>query len=924
MSINSKEANKAKKDTLSYQFNRFSLILYLVISAICIGAFVLSSYNIGMANIRRNVSFAAESANLRLAETMNSELGYIIKLSNSYTVQDYFNDPTDEVKRTRAFEEFEQYRTSFLAEKDVFWINDTERIFYSTYSAPYLLDPSLPENYWYNYTLYETEYYNFNVNYNPDLKKTKLWINAPVFQKTTFGEAALPTGLLGAGVDLTEFSTMLFSELAPDIEVFIFNRDGEITVSENTDYVVDKIKVQDVYGSAGERIYGISDTLSTKIDDDYSFESNGLLYTVNYISSMDWFVCASAPTAAINIFDNSTTLVFVLMYLALLLVYLMMVFFVRHVSNILSMRQDELLQSKLEAESANKAKSDFLAVMSHEIRTPLNAIIGVAQIMLNDDIRDKYRGGVEQINNSGKSLLAIINDILDLSKIESGKLEIHPAEFDTMSLIYDTVMLNIVRIGEKPIEMLLEADENLPSKLLGDELRIKQIMNNLLSNAFKYTEKGTVRLALSGQASKGFFALTLSVSDTGQGMKQSDLDRLFSEYSRFNSSNNRLTEGTGLGLNITKRLVSMMDGDISVKSVFGAGSEFTVVLNLRIADSEIIGKDAKERLEQFKFIKHTNEEDGKLLIKPMPYGRVLIVDDIETNLFVAQGLIEPYLVNVKTAKSGQEAIDIIKSGESFDIIFMDHMMPGLDGVETVKIIRSLGYTKPIVALTANAIVGTKALFLENGFNGYVSKPIDLRALNEYLEKYILDCHKEEAEKLNKSDFSQAVAVSEFTPDEKIVKAFIGDVSRSLPVLKKTWKEGDFKLFATTSHGIKSAAANCALNEISACAKELEMAGKSEDTAVIDEKAPVLISLLEEFLSKHSDDSNQNFAENDDDAIAALLSALKESCNDYDETAAVKIIGQIRTLSHTKLTDELLIKVEAYILHSEFEEAYEEL
>ncbi|MDR0920332.1 MAG: cache domain-containing protein, partial [Oscillospiraceae bacterium] len=210
---NKNRSKQEKKSTLSHQFNRFSLILYIVISSICIGAFVLSSYNVGVANIERNVSFAAESANLRLAEMMNSELGYITKLSNSYAIQDYFNDPENEAKRGRAFDEFERYRTSFLAEKDVFWINDIERILYSTYGDPYHLDPDIPENYWFNLTLYNTEYYNFNVNYNPDLQSTKLWINVPVFQKTTFGESTIPTGMLGAGIDITEVSTKIFSEL---------------------------------------------------------------------------------------------------------------------------------------------------------------------------------------------------------------------------------------------------------------------------------------------------------------------------------------------------------------------------------------------------------------------------------------------------------------------------------------------------------------------------------------------------------------------------------------------------------------------------------------------------------------------------------------------------------------------------------------
>ncbi|MDR0984606.1 MAG: response regulator [Ruminococcus sp.] len=919
-----KEDKQVKKSTLSYQFNHFSLMLYLIISTISIGAFVLSSYNVGMTNIEQKVTFAAESVNLSVAETMNSELGYIIKLSNSYVIQDYFNDPNNEDKRNKAFSEFDYYHTAFLAEKDVFWVNDIEHMFYSTYSDSYYVDPSLPENYWYNFTLYDTEYYNFNVNYNPDLQRTTLWINAPVFQKTTFGETAVPTGMLGTGVDLVDFSTKMFSDLDHEVEVFLFNKDGEITVSENLDHVVDKVKIQSLFGDTGSRIYNASKNLTLNENNVYNFESNGKLYSISYITSMDWFVCASYPINTANIFDNSSTLVFILMYIALLIVYLLIFFFIRKISKMLEMRQEELMQSKIEAETANKAKSDFLAIMSHEIRTPLNAIIGVSQIILSSDIHDKHRESIEKINSSGNSLLAIINDILDLSKIESGRLEVHPEVFDIPSLIYDTVMLNIIRIGNKPIEMKLEVDEHLPSELYGDELRIKQIMNNLLSNAFKYTDKGTVRLAVSGHKKDDFYVLTLTVSDTGQGMRQKDLKRLFTEYSRFNLSHNRSTEGTGLGMTITKRLVRMMDGDINVTSVFGKGSEFIVTLHLQISNDEVIGKETKEHLEQFMFIKNSNEAASQVLIKPMPYGNVLIVDDIETNLFVAKGLIEPYRIKVETLTSGQETIALIRSGRSFDIIFMDHMMPGLDGVKTTEIIRSLGYEKPIIALTANAIVGAKSLFLENGFNGYISKPIDLRDLNKYLVRYVLESHKDEAEKFEKSKMPTPASSKVIPIGEQIIKAFTGDVTRRLPVIVKTSKERDFQLFATTVHGIKSAAANCGLTEISECAKELETAGKNQDTVTIDEKAPVLINMLKEFLRQNSGVFDKTFAASDDSRVSSLLTALKQSCNDYDENEAENIISQIRNLEHTQKTGELLDKVENHILHSEFEEAYEEL
>ncbi|MCL2755119.1 MAG: ATP-binding protein, partial [Oscillospiraceae bacterium] len=290
----------------------------------------------------------------------------------------------------------------------------------------------------------------------------------------------------------------------------------------------------------------------------------------------------------------------------------------------------QLVTSQEEALSANLAKSRFLAAMSHEIRTPMNAIIGTSQIQLQArDIPDKYADAFEKIYDSGNSLLGIINDILDMSKIEIGKLKLVETNYDLPSLINDAIQMNVINIGSKSIELLLDIDANLPSRMIGDELRLKQVLNNLLSNAIKYTEKGHVRLSMSHTVEDGAVFLCFAVEDTGQGMKAEDKEKLFTEYTRFNSESNQYVEGTGLGLNITRNLVELMGGEITVESEFGKGSSFVVKVKQLAVECPPIGKEVVGKLSTFTFTK-CRKDMRNTVREVMPYGKVLIVDDVDT------------------------------------------------------------------------------------------------------------------------------------------------------------------------------------------------------------------------------------------------------------------------------------------------------
>jgi len=419
-------------------------------------------------------------------------------------------------------------------------------------------------------------------------------------------------------------------------------------------------------------------------------------------------------------------------------------------------QRDKQLEEALKAaQDANTAKSRFLANMSHEIRTPMNVILGVTESYLqNDNTPRDIQEGFEKIYNAGDLLLTLVNDILDLSKVNAGKLELIPVKYETSSLINDTAQMNTIRFQHKQIKFNLLVDENIPMALIGDELRVKQILNNLLSNAFKYTDSGEVTLSFKVEEhiplktnkhhtaptvpSAEQIDLIIRVSDTGQGMTEEQIKVLFDEYTRFNSKSNRKITGTGLGMSITYSLVDLMRGKLTVESSPGSGTAITVRLPQGTTGSGTLGKEIVENLKALNFTTASQRKNKKIDRVPMPYGKVLIVDDMKSNLDVAVLLLTPYQLQIDVAESGIDALKIIKNGKEYDIIFMDHMMPDMDGMETVKKMRKLGYNHPIFAMTANAVAGQQENFLKNGFDGYISKPIDIRQLNDSLNKFIRD------------------------------------------------------------------------------------------------------------------------------------------------------------------------------------------
>ncbi len=380
----------------------------------------------------------------------------------------------------------------------------------------------------------------------------------------------------------------------------------------------------------------------------------------------------------------------------------------------------ELELARNQAEKANAAKTDFLSNMSHEIRTPLNAIVGFSQSLSEEDLPDSTKEKARDILMASDNLLEIVNGVLDISKIEANKLEIVNTEYDIHKVFDELVLLTKARIGEKPIELRVHLDPSVPGVLYGDYVRLKQIILNLLTNAAKYTKEGFIDFKISTIQSGKVCRLIISVEDSGIGIKQDKINKLFMKFERLDLEKNITIEGTGLGLAITKKLVELMNGKIVVQSVYGKGSKFTVAIDQKIvAEKDFLPKE---------------EESASISVAGK---KVLLVDDNKLNLKVASMLLSKYELDITQVLSGFEAIDKVLAGEKYDLILLDDMMPKMSGVETLQKLKGIdGFAMPVVVLTANAISGMKEKYLQDGFQDYLAKPIDKVELEKVIRKYL--------------------------------------------------------------------------------------------------------------------------------------------------------------------------------------------
>lgn len=527
------------------------------------------------------------------------------------------------------------------------------------------------------------------------------------------------------------------------------------------------------------------------------------------------------------------------------MIFLLIISIINTVRDILHIENE-----KQQAIYANESKARFLANMSHEIRTPINAVLGMDEMILKESTEQNIKEYAVDIQNAGKNLLALINDILDFSKIESGKMEIVPVEYELSSLICDCYNMIAIKAKEKNLKFTVENDRTLPGRLYGDEVRVRQVIVNLLTNAVKYTKEGGITMSMQGQRLENdILLLQISVRDTGIGITEENCAKLFDSFQRVDEKKNRNIEGTGLGLAITKQIVELMQGSVTVESEYGKGSVFRVELPQKILDNRPMGEFSA------KIEPDIQEEEQKAEKLVAPEGRILVVDDVEMNLKVFIGLLKQTQLQIDTALSGKKALEMA-SHKKYHIIFLDHMMPDMDGIETFRALKQMescpNADTPVIMLTANAIVGVREQYLQEGFADYLSKPVQginlVRMIRQYLPDDITAAPKPQSNrgegKEDAASASEIISRIDFLNTEAGMRFFEGGEefyiemletyveSDKSQLLEQYYDQQDWGNYCIHVHSLKSSSLYIGADELAEHAKALEMASKNGDSDYI--------------------------------------------------------------------------------------------
>lgn len=599
----------------------------------------------------------------------------------------------------------------------------------------------------------------------------------------------------------------------------------------------------------------------------------------------------------------------------------------------------------LQTEDANRAKTNFVSNMSHEIRTPMNSIVGITEILLRSRHSPKEQEYLLNIQSSGRVLLTIINDVLDCSKMEAGKMQLFDEPYDTCSLFHDLRISMENRIGHSGLELIYDIDQDIPCKLKGDMGRIRQVIINLVNNAIKYTEKGSVRFSVHvRQKNTDKVMLYYEVADTGIGIRKEDQKILFDAFQRVEMDRNRYVEGTGLGLTISQNLVNMMGGVIEVESEYGKGSRFFFTIEQTIIDptpvSAVNYNGQKDNV--------TEKEAECLFIAPEAH--ILLVDDNELNLVVAKELLKPLRMQIDTAENGLQAVKMVR-GSQYDLVLMDHMMPVMDGIEAAKAIRALPEDKyqklPIIALTANAMVDARKEFLNAGMNGFVAKPIDFARICNQLKLWlpkdlVRDVLKEEAKKLLADDLSDREIQPEdpqmgFSFEEgvkhcgskaalmKTIRIFYRTIDSKANKIEQCLKEGLISDYVIEIHALKSSALLIGAVPLSEAAKELEDYGKQGKTEVLEEKTPDVLTLyrdLKNILRPYAEKEEDAKKEFSDGEWITALQQIHQCIEQFDLDGVDQIMEQLEEYQVPECIRESMDQLRVYVADVSLEEIME--
>ncbi|MDR1470902.1 MAG: response regulator [Synergistaceae bacterium] len=602
---------------------------------------------------------------------------------------------------------------------------------------------------------------------------------------------------------------------------------------------------------------------------------------------------------------------------------------------------EDLNAARLKSDRENKSKTLFLARMSHELRTPMNAIIGMSELAEREYGRPECLEHIRDIKQAGANLLSIINDILDFSKIESGNLQITPSVYDATSLFNDVTTIIRVRLAESPVQLITSIDPDIPSQMTGDAGRIRQVLLNLLSNAVKYTKNGFIKFTSSceKESQTKTAILRFVIEDSGIGIKPEDIRRLFGDFERVDMERNTDIEGAGLGLSIARSICRAMGGDISVTSEYGKGSVFTAtILQSFDRGCEPIGDIDK---------KNSSNARSPGVSFTAPGLRVLVVDDIEVNLKIAKGLLAPFEMTVDTCSSGEAALSMVRENE-YDLVFMDHMMPGMDGIEATCSIRSLEGGRfnslPIVALTANAVFGMKEMFLENGFNDFLSKPIEIHRLYELMGRWIPKEKRVKSErgayennsqpetylKIEGLNVSSGLASTGGTMEGyiKVLETYCRDAEKRLEILSGAQDENGLASFTTQIHALRSASASIGADALSRMAAALEEAGRnggidfiSTELAAFCENLSSLAGRIRLALAEDTRRAESGAGDGDSSpACQETLSRLTSALLAENVGEADALLDELEAMPTSLKTRKTLSEIAGLVLTSEFETA----
>ena len=766
------------------------------------------------------------------------------------------------------------------------------------------------ERQWYIDTIAASD--NFNVSAPYLDEQTGLYCTT--LSKIVYDEKGNFIGVLGIDFYLDKLIGILGESYTDTGYAFLSDVDGNILNHPNEDYQMKpgySVNAADICYTTALANKGNSYAMI----EDYDGVQKVCLAMKEEISGFNVFVVR-------GMFDVAGSMIYSdFIYVAVFAICIIIVNVIMYSLTLWQTRVNrELKEAADKAISAGKAKNDFLANMSHEIRTPINAVLGMNEMIMRESNEKNIVEYAANIQSSGRTLLSIINDILDFSKIESGKMEIVPVSYDVSSLVNDIVNMVRIRAEKKKLKFIYEIDENIPSMLYGDDVRIRQIITNILTNAVKYTPEGYVRLKMKVlNIDNGVLRMEVSVTDTGIGIKEDDMDKLFNSFQRLDQQKNRSIEGTGLGMSIVQRLLTMMDSELKVSSVYGSGSTFSFEIEQKIVKDEPIG-DFEQR---FKAAAAEHTSDGTARIAPN--ARVLVVDDNETNLLVAKSLLKRTKVQLDMAPSGAKCIELLKK-KSYHIVFLDHMMPEMDGIETLKKVKEEGLAADtcFIALTANAIHGARQAYLDAGFDDYLSKPFTGMDIEKCLfghippelcEEEIQLAENKTEEPAPKNDETETDVL--FSPElgakytggdvdayNEILSIYVRKAPELSERIERLFNEKDWKNYVIEVHALKSSSLTIGSKPLSELAKELELSGKAGNYTVIEEKNSELLTLykkVEELGKEYLGDSTEPMEEAAEDVqleeIAAekakeQLLAVKEACLAYDADEAERLCGEM--------------------------------